>query len=243
MTHSDKYKPIAWTEQLVGRYWDYWQQFPETYFTYDYGMALVDMFSKYLKNQDLILDYGAGRGFLTQALLSKKFNVTAVDFSPASVYSLASAFSQIPCFGGAYNLEDLLMQEKQFSVIMLIEVIEHLGDEDLKKTFSIIRKLLKPNGLLIISTPNSEDLKERTIYCPCCNHTFHRWQHVQSWDCSSLAACLQSEGFKITKSWQITLKKRMRFRERMIQEIKRNFYRTLGKHRKQPHLLALATPL
>ncbi|MBF0109865.1 MAG: class I SAM-dependent methyltransferase [Magnetococcales bacterium] len=234
-------KPMEWTEERVGRYWDYCQQFPETYFTYDHGVGIVDLLGKDLNKNEDMLDYGAGRGFLTKALLAAGYRVTAADFSRASVVSLAATFSGEPNFGGALTLEEILDQGKSFSTILMTEVIEHLDDERLEDTFNIIGKILKPGGLLIISTPNDENLQDRTIYCPCCNQTFHRWQHLRCWDRFTLGGWLEKKGFVVRRVFETRVRRRMRRRERVMQFVKQKWGAIFGMPRKQPHLIVLAT--
>ena len=59
------------------------------------------------------------------------------------------------------------------------------------------KDLLEDDGFLLIMTPYNEDLSKETVYCPCCNHTFHRWQHVRSWNKESLEKELKKHGYKI----------------------------------------------
>ncbi|HPH19997.1 MAG TPA: methyltransferase domain-containing protein, partial [Haliscomenobacter sp.] len=76
-------------------------------------------------------------------------------------------------------------------------VVEHISDEHLAQTFANILSLLKPGGLCMITTPNDEELSQNLVYCPHCNHYFHRWQHMRSWSKESLASYAESKGFKV----------------------------------------------
>ncbi len=44
--------------------------------------------------------------------------------------------------------------DRQYDVVTLIEVIEHLNQDDVRLIFQDIEKILKPEGILIITTPN-----------------------------------------------------------------------------------------
>ncbi|BFI73757.1 SAM-dependent methyltransferase [Nanoarchaeota archaeon] len=60
----------------------------------------------------------------------------------------------------AYELTKLF-KEEYFDVVLLIDVIEHLFDTD--KAVEEIRKVLKNNGILVISTPNLSSFINRLL--------------------------------------------------------------------------------
>jgi 2-polyprenyl-3-methyl-5-hydroxy-6-metoxy-1,4-benzoquinol methylase len=82
-----------------------------------------------------------------------------------------------------------------------VEVIEHLSDEQLEGTLDIIKRLLAPGGVIVFTTPNDEDLGASRLYCPECDHVFHRWQHIRSWSAESITAFLTAQGFRDVKAW------------------------------------------
>jgi hypothetical protein len=53
---------------------------------------------------------------------------------------------------------------------------------------------LKPGGLLVVTTPNNEDLDLGLSYSPETNTLFHRWQHVRSFRPETLAALWAAHG-------------------------------------------------
>lgn len=193
------YKQINWTEENVAKFWDYTSQFPELYFTYRCGGSVVKKFKKYLKKDCNVLDYGCGTGFLIPHLLKFGVNVMGLDFSDKSVESVNKKFSGEPYFKGAFKKEDIFKKRLKFDVIFLLEVVEHLNDEYLEKTFEDIKKLLTENGIAIITTPNDEKLEDNHIFCPQCEHVFHRWQHVRGWDEIKLRDYLEKRGLKIVE--------------------------------------------
>lgn len=98
-----------------------------------------------------VLDWGAGRGLLTQRLLNlKQFqSITAADIQSRPP-SLDSAIHWIQ----ADLNHPLNLEAEAFDGIVSAEVIEHLENPR-----AIVRewfRLLKPGGLLIFSTPNNE---------------------------------------------------------------------------------------
>jgi 2-polyprenyl-3-methyl-5-hydroxy-6-metoxy-1,4-benzoquinol methylase len=192
-----EYKLLEWTDDKVKRFWDYISQFPEHYFTYQVGGNLAKLIKKYTRENVTLLDYGSGPGFLIKYLLENNIEVSALEFSPDSLRRIKASYEGQKGFMGAYSIEDLNRKNIRFDVITLIEVIEHLDDRYLDMTFDNIHRLLKPDGYLIITTPNDEDLSKSYICCPETNELFHRWQHIRSWNTVTLGKFIENKGYKI----------------------------------------------
>jgi 2-polyprenyl-3-methyl-5-hydroxy-6-metoxy-1,4-benzoquinol methylase len=121
----------------------------------------------------------------------------------------------------------------------LIEVIEHLDDHYLDITFKNIQKLLADDGILIITTPNDEDLSKSFILCPETNTLFHRWQHVRTWNIKSLRKYLEESGFRIINIGFTDFN--YRFLKRTYYSIKNIIKRLLFIYpSKPPHLYCIA---
>lgn len=191
------YPQIAWTDEHVARFWDYESQHPENYFTYQVGGNVVGGLLGYFPEARHALDYGAGLGFLTGHLLHRGFITTAAEFSPKSVAAISATYSGIPGFAGAFSASDILRLEKKFDLIMVVEVIEHLYDEHLENTFHNVKALLANGGRVVFTTPYDEDLSKSMIYCPQCDHVFHRWQHVRNWNIQTLAEFVSARGLEV----------------------------------------------
>lgn len=104
------------------------------------------------------LDIGCGPGTFIGTLDQHK-NSVGVDISQSQInyakQHYASARHQFIQIG-----EDgpLPFPPRSFDVITLIEVIEHLPVNDTKRLLSQAATLLKPNGKMILSTPNYRSL-------------------------------------------------------------------------------------
>jgi len=86
--------------------------------------------------------------------------------------------------------------DKSFDVITCLETLEHLLDDRLSVVVKEIHRLLKPGGVALFTTPNNEDLLRSHVYCPFCETSFHKVQHVRSFSESSMRALLESHGFR-----------------------------------------------
>jgi SAM-dependent methyltransferase len=99
------------------------------------------------------LDLGAGSGALAERLQDAGFQITAADIE--NYFELDSEFVQL-------NFDDPHFDRKltkQFDVITSVEVIEHL--ESPAAFLRSIQRLLKPEGVVILTTPNIENVPAR----------------------------------------------------------------------------------
>ncbi len=109
------------------------------------------------KNAQNILDFGCGSGILSYSLATMGKNVTAVDihFGPLNLIKQKINFPTNINFIEA-DLLKYEMKEKQFDLIIALDVLEHI--EDLKTYISEFRKILKPGGMILVSGPTENFL-------------------------------------------------------------------------------------
>lgn len=193
---TERAEPLLWDAAMIVRFWNHYSLKPDLYFTNRYGQRLLDCVTGLLPAGGSVIDYACGTGGLTGLLLDRGFCVASADISSVAVNTVGQRFFNRDNFLGASLVSDLLKTQERFTAAFLVEMIEHVDDASMSVVFDHIRKLLFPNGLLIISTPNDENLEDETVYCPCCNRTFHRWQHVRSWSSSTLHRFLLQQDFE-----------------------------------------------
>jgi 2-polyprenyl-6-hydroxyphenyl methylase/3-demethylubiquinone-9 3-methyltransferase len=99
-----------------------------------------------------ILDIGCGGGLLAEPLARLGGDVTGLD---ASENTIAVAKRHAKAMGlaidyRATSVEELAKTKNRYDLITALEVVEHVAD--LSSFFAALVKLLKPDGLLIMST-------------------------------------------------------------------------------------------
>jgi 2-polyprenyl-3-methyl-5-hydroxy-6-metoxy-1,4-benzoquinol methylase len=190
--HDLAVERLVWTPELVQRFWSGFVQtrLTEYNFARQGGKSLIVAVEQHLPKDGRILDFGAGNGELVELLLSRGFKVAAHEPSLGRTSDLLNRLGSWDGFLGIVGAET----QEHFDVVLLIEVIEHVLDQEIDRTLCRIYDFLKPGGTLIVTTPNNEDLELGMAYCPLSNMLFHRWQHVRSFTAESLIAVLSQYG-------------------------------------------------
>lgn len=112
-------------------------------------------FTKHLKKQDIVLDLGCGNGQHTHKASAFVNNIIGVDYDQVSLdIANKTARFKNATFKESNLEEKLPFNNSTFDKVMLLDVLEHLRNR--KQIIEEIKRVLKRNGLLFISVPNSE---------------------------------------------------------------------------------------
>jgi 2-polyprenyl-3-methyl-5-hydroxy-6-metoxy-1,4-benzoquinol methylase len=120
-----------------------------------YTFFQFEKINEILKNKSDILDIGTGSGILPICLKKLGHNVTTIDHNVTGGNSLKNInIFDIESKNVDLNSGVLPFNDNSFNVIYMGDVIEHLPNSP-KKIIAECSRLLKPNGRMIVSTPNS----------------------------------------------------------------------------------------
>ena len=108
-----------------------------------------------------VLDIGAGRGELL-ALLSQTTSIAA---KACDYHVDRFALEDIDIVRVDVNREPLPYADQSFDVVCCSEVIEHV--ENFRELLRQAHRVLKPGGVLVVTTPNVLNLKSRVRYLVC----------------------------------------------------------------------------
>lgn len=123
--------------------------------------TVMELVNRHVEKKAEILDLGAGEGAFTKRLIENDYNAMAVD----GLDIFWQQKSDIPLYLADLDKDfasELGKDNKQYDAIVAIEIIEHL-----ENPYSFLRqcaKLLKPDGLLFVTTPNVESITSRVIF-------------------------------------------------------------------------------
>lgn len=115
----------------------------------------------YLSGRDTILDYGCGAGHFLEKLLKHGYRAAGLDFSRESVGSVRSRLAARENFLGAFYPEELGRAGLHFDAITVIEVIEHLYDEDLEALLQSVHRIINRDGIVIFRHRTKSSWKKR----------------------------------------------------------------------------------
>jgi 2-polyprenyl-3-methyl-5-hydroxy-6-metoxy-1,4-benzoquinol methylase len=101
------------------------------------------------KNVRLVLDVGCSAGVLARELVARGAVVDGIELDPVAASEAATVCRRV-LVGDVENLE--LPNEGGYDVILVADLIEHLREP--VKLLARLRPLLKPEGLLLLTTPN-----------------------------------------------------------------------------------------
>ena len=206
---------IRWNPQKIAAFWSTWEESPamqNRHFSRQRGAALLKWTAKHVTITEPVLDLGCGPGHLLNLLLNKRIRSAGADVSPRSISIVNERFSSVPCFLGATRLtsDTLPFEPDMFGTVFLLETIEHLLKDSIDAYLKSIRATLKKDGCLVITTPNRENLSENMITCTECGCSFHRTQHISSFDRHSLATRVVNAGFSVVTCRGVMLPPEMR---------------------------------
>jgi 2-polyprenyl-3-methyl-5-hydroxy-6-metoxy-1,4-benzoquinol methylase len=239
-------RKVIWDAQKVKRVWDFYGDnpaFDASRFSAHSGSEIVNWaFSRIKPVESTNVDIGCGAGDLVQVLAHcsrrKVKSVQGFEFSSESVERAKSATESLERVAGINLISNDMPIREDFDIAWMIEVVEHLTDDELEQSMDLVKTALKPGGKFVVTTPNEEDIEAAERMCPCCGAIFHPKQHVRAWSAHSLSNFLESKGFvidaRICTNW---LDHRSGFFIRRMKSLYRKFDRANYK----PHLGIVAT--
>ncbi len=209
---------VQWTPEKVGRLWSYYGSSPAhagLYFSAHSGASIIERIEREVGlTGRRVLDFGCGRGDLLAVMVGRGIAVAGLEFDEASAATASGRFAGDPLFQGVAVAQALpsSLPDGAFDRILLVEVVEHLLDEQIAPTLAETRRLLAPGGRVVVTAPNAESLAAGTTRCPDCGGTFHMWQHQRSFDPASLSVLFEGAGFRTVTVEAVLWGRQPRFR-------------------------------
>lgn len=103
-----------------------------------------------------VLEVGFGEGYGAYHLSKVAKKVVALDYNEEAVRYARNKYKSAHLVFKKHDFLHSLPKEKEFDVIVSFQVIEHF--EDVESYLSKISKLLKKNGVFLVSTPNKQQV-------------------------------------------------------------------------------------
>jgi len=101
-----------------------------------------------------VLDLGCGEGYGTAELAGRARSATGIDLAPEAIVHAKSVYPLENISFAAASVTAVPFRAASFDLITAFEVIEHL--DNWRALLSESRRLLRPRGVFLVSTPNKE---------------------------------------------------------------------------------------
>lgn len=148
--------------------------------------SLYDTGINFSRQKTRICDLGCGRGWLS-AELSVFGSVVGVDLSEKGVETARRRYPNVQ-----FECADILYYDtgEKFDIVVSSEVVEHIVDK--RQFFETVKKIMKNDGHVIITTPNKNVFKEYVRGDP-------HMQPLEKWPSMNELHDLASEHFHILR--------------------------------------------
>ena len=112
-----------------------------------------------IKSGDNILDVGCGSGLFSHFLAEHEgTHVTAIDANHKAIEFAKNKYSNSNIEFKLGLLDELNLKKTSYDKIAFLEVKEHISIEQGSQIMKEFSELLKPGGMVVISTPNRQSL-------------------------------------------------------------------------------------
>lgn len=132
-----------------------------------YGQIAIDHLHRYsiaypFVVEKIVLDIACGEGYGSKLLSKVAHQVCGVDISEETIKHAEKKYSSHNLNFNVGSAEEIPFHDNFFDVVISFETIEHLENHD--GMISEIKRVLKQDGILIISSPNKTEYSEARNY-------------------------------------------------------------------------------
>ena len=106
-------------------------------------------------NGKCVLEVGCGTGYGAEYLSDYANKITAVDIWPGAIEYCSNHFNKENLEFLNYDGNYLPTNDESVDIVISFQVIEHISLHDLKLHLSEIKRVLKHDGIYLLSTPNA----------------------------------------------------------------------------------------
>lgn len=135
--------------------------------TYVFNESTIEHLHRYaiaieLASGKTVLDIACGEGYGSNLLASKAAYVTAMDIDKAAIENASAKYKKDNLHFKVAQAEKIAAADNEFDLVVSFETLEHLSDHD--SMIKEIKRVLKPDGLLLISTPDKKNYSDNKGY-------------------------------------------------------------------------------
>ncbi len=113
-------------------------------------------------HEKTVLDIACGEGYGCQLLASQALKVTGVDIDPATIRKAKQQYPDARINFLEGSIEAIPCPDNSFDLVTCFETLEHITGQE--QALKEIRRVLKPGGVLLISTPDKANYSDKPGY-------------------------------------------------------------------------------
>jgi 2-polyprenyl-3-methyl-5-hydroxy-6-metoxy-1,4-benzoquinol methylase len=149
-----------------------------------------------------LLDVAAGSGIAAEALAADGWEVTALDLSEELVRQIGARPGIARALRHDLSSGPLPFEDGSFAGAFAGEIIEHLVDT--RAFLDELRRVLRPGGLLVVTTPNLASFENRVrllfgVYPAWLEYELSSQGHVRAYTKRTLTRQLREAGFEVER--------------------------------------------
>lgn len=134
------------------------------------GEIAVEHLSRYKAVSDIVkgksvLDLACGDGYGSFIIAENAKYVLGIDISQETIDSASKKYIKENLTFQQGSADQIPIKDGQFDVVISFETVEHLPSLVQKKFLQEIRRVLRPDGILIMSTPDKKLYSDARNYC------------------------------------------------------------------------------
>lgn len=111
-----------------------------------------------------VLDIACGEGYGTEILAEEAKEITGIDIDAAVIQRAKERYKKENLNYMVGDIAAIPFSDCSIDVVISFETIEHVEEEQQKLFLIEIKRILKPDGILVISTPNKAVYSDRNQY-------------------------------------------------------------------------------
>ncbi len=190
---------FKWDKDSISRYWDVFGNIRPVspWFSVKAYSWLVLKIKKCIRlskkqaSEFKILDMGSGSGeFISMVASETGADSYGIDLSPERIKVCSETYSNVKFSVGEFS--KCGHPDNYFDLVISTQTIEHLLNDDLDQAIAEISRVLRPEGIALLTTRFEEDLNVGKKVCPECLAVFLHSQHLQSFSEVRLTSLLQA---------------------------------------------------